>query len=91
MKGSEYLAARTAITVVGFVVGGAVIAATALWIVPAVIRGLEALVPNVVPPLGGAIVGLAMVVLVSLLIKRFLGYYLVKFELWVLENGGIDD
>lgn len=91
MKGSEYLAARAAITAVGLIGGGLVVAATALWLVPWLMQGLEALAPNLLPPLGGVVVGLAVVIAVAVLMRHLLGYYLVRFEMWVIERGGIDD
>jgi hypothetical protein len=91
MKGSEYLAARAGITVVGLLVGGGVVAVTALWIVPLIMRGLAVLAPTLLPPLGGIVVGLAVVVLVAVLMRRFLGYCLVRFEEWTIDHGGIDD
>jgi hypothetical protein len=91
MKGSEYLAARAGITVVGLLAGGGVVAVTALWMVPLIMRGLAVLVPNLLPPLGGIVVGLAVVVLVAVLMRRALGYCLVRFEEWTIDHGGIDD
>lgn len=91
MKGSEYLAARAGITAAGFAVGGAVVTVTALWLVPLIMRGLEALAPKLLPPLGGVVVGLAVVVLVAAIMKGALRLILVKFELWTIENGGIED
>jgi hypothetical protein len=91
MKGSEYLAARAGITAVGLVIGGGIVAVTALWVVPWIMRGLAALAPNLLPPLGGVVVGLAVVIAVAILMRSLLGYYLVKFENWTIEHGGIDD
>lgn len=91
MKGSEYIFDRIVITAVGFVVGGGVVVVTALWVVPWIIRGLEALFPRLLPPLGGVMVGLAVVIVVALLMKRAMGYYLVLHEQWAIRKGGIDD
>lgn len=91
MKGSEYLAARAGITAAGFIVGGGVVTVTALWIVPLIIRGLEVLVPNLLPPLGGVVVGLAVVVAVAALMRGAIGVLLSRFENWTIENGGIED
>ena len=91
MKGSEYIAARSAITFVGLIVGGLVVTGTALWLVPLIMRGLEAIAPKLLPPLGGVVVGLAVVVLVAALMKGALSLILVKFENWTIENGGIED
>lgn len=91
MKGSEYLVARTLITVAGIVTGGAVIAVSALFVVPWVVEGLTVLVPEVLPPAGGFVLGLAMVIAVSVSVRRILGYYLALFEQWVIGRGGIDD
>jgi hypothetical protein len=91
MKGSEYIAARAGITALGFIVGGGVVVVTALWIVPLIMRGLEALAPNLLPPLGGVIVGLAIVLCVAALMRSALGLLLVRFETWTIDNGGIED
>lgn len=91
MKGTEYLAARAAITAAGLAVGGLVVAGTALLVVPWIMRGLAVLAPNLLPPLGGVVVGLAMVVAVAVFMRHLLGYYLVMFERWVIEHGGVDD
>ena len=73
MKGSEYIAARAGITAAGFIVGGGVVVLTALWIVPMIMMGLEALAPKLLPPLGGIVVGLAVVILVAALMRSVLG------------------
>lgn len=91
MKGSEYIAARSAITFAGLIVGGLVVTATALWLVPLIMRGLEAIAPNLLPPIGGVMVGLAVVVLVAVLMKGALRLILAKFEDWTIQNGGIED
>jgi hypothetical protein len=91
MKGSEYIVARSAITFAGVLVGGLVVAATALWGVPLVMAGLKAIAPKLLPPIGGVLVGLAVVVLVAVLMKSALGLILTKFEQWTIENGGIED
>ena len=91
MKGSEYLAARSVITFVGLIVGGLIVTATALWLVPLIIQGLGAIAPKLLPPIGGVLVGLAVVVMVAALMKGALGLILTKFENWTIENGGIED
>ena len=91
MKGSEYLAARAGITAAGFIGGGGAVVVTALWLVPLIMRGLEAIAPKLLPPLGGVIVGLAVVVLVAALMRTVVGMALVKFENWTIEHGGIED
>jgi hypothetical protein len=91
MKGSEYIAARSAITFAGMIVGGLVVTATALWLVPLIMHGLEAIVPKLLPPIGGVLVGLAVVVLVAVLMKGALRLLLVKFEDYTIQNGGIED
>ena len=91
MKGSEYLAARAGITAAGFIAGSGVVTVTALWIVPLIMRGLEVLAPNLLPPLGGVVVGLTMVVAVAALMRGAIGVLLVRFENWAIQNGGIED
>ncbi|MGF7213205.1 hypothetical protein GGE65_007841 [Skermanella aerolata] len=91
MKGSEYLAGRAAIAAAGLVTGGAVIVLTALCVVPWMIRGLEALAPGLLPPLGGALAGLAAVMAVAASMTRILACCLLRFEAWVIDRGGIDD
>lgn len=91
MKGSEYIAARAAITVAGLIVGGGVVAGTALFVVPWVVLGLEALLPGVIPPIGGLVVGLFVVVATAVLMRQCLGYILATFEVWVITRGGIED
>jgi hypothetical protein len=91
MKGSEYLAARAGITASGFIAGGVVVTVTALWLVPLIMRGLEAIAPKLLPPLGGVIVGLAVVILVAGLMRGAVRLLLVRFENWTIENGGIED
>lgn len=91
MKGSEYLAARVAITTAGVVLGGLIITVAALWLVPLIMQGLKILTPNLLPPLGGVVVGLAVVVVIAVAMRHALDYCLVKFERWVVEQGGIED
>jgi fructose-specific phosphotransferase system IIC component len=91
MKGSEYIAARAGISAAGFIAGGVVIAVTALWLVPLLMRGLEAVAPKLLPPIGGIIVGLAVVVLVAALMRWAVALLLIRFENWTIESGGIED
>jgi hypothetical protein len=91
MKGSEYIAARAVIMAAGFLIGGGIVVATALWIVPLIMKGLAVLAPNLLPPLGGIVVGLAVVIAVAVSMKIALGYFLVMFERWAIDCGGIDD
>lgn len=91
MKGSEYLAARAAIVVVGMVAGGGIVAVTALWLVPLILVGLGALFPELVSSLGGVVFGLFVVVGVAYLVRRLVGLCLDRFEAWTIEKGGIED
>ena len=91
MKGSEYLAARAGITAAGFTAGGIIVTVTALWLVPLIMSGLEAIAPKLLPPIGGVVVGLAVVVAVAALMRGILGVLLARFETWTIENGGIED
>jgi hypothetical protein len=91
MKGSEYIAARLAITFAGLIAGGLAVTATALWLVPLIMRGLGAIAPNLLPPIGGVLLGLAVVVLVAVLMKGVLRLILTRFEDYTMQNGGIED
>lgn len=91
MKGSEYIAARIAITALGLITAMALIVATALWGIPAMIRGISFLVPVAFPSIAGAMIGLAGIMTISLFIHRVLGYCLAQFEAWVIRKGGIED
>jgi hypothetical protein len=91
MKGSEYIAGRLAITFAGLIGGGLAVTATALWMVPLIMRGLEVIAPKLLPPIGGVLVGLAIVVMVAALVRGVVGLILMKFENWTIQNGGIED
>jgi hypothetical protein len=91
MRGSEYIAARAAITALGVVAGGAVVAVTALFVAPRIASALSAVLPGPVPSLAALSIGLFVVLAVAVLMRRVLDYGLVRFEQWVIRYGGIED